>query len=210
MQRIVIFDMDGTLLDSQKDITISINHVRKINHNLPPLSEAFVVESINKEVRDLPYLFYETHTYEDADKELFESHYAKQCAQNLYLYNGIKELLVELQAKGVKLAVATNAPTKFAQAMLHTLEVENFFGIIVGADQVAHSKPSPEMLERILEFYEYDPARDRAWMVGDNSKDMHSATNAKIEGVFATWGFSPNSDGFRAIDTPKELLSTIF
>lgn len=209
MQRIVIFDMDGTLLDSQKDITISINHVRKINHNLPPLSEAFVVESINKEVRDLPFLFYKTDTYEDADKELFEKHYAKQCTQNLYLYDGVKEVLIMLKDKGVKLAVATNAPTKFAQAMLHSLEVDTLFGLIIGADKVSHSKPNPEMLEYILKFYEFDTACDKAWMVGDNFKDMHAAHNAKIEALFATWGFSPNSEGFEAINNPKELLRIV-
>ncbi|WP_434656861.1 HAD family hydrolase [Sulfurimonas sp. NW9] len=57
MKKIVIFDMDGTLIDSKKDITISVNYVRKTNHNLPPLSEEFIVDAINKEVRNLPKLF---------------------------------------------------------------------------------------------------------------------------------------------------------
>jgi len=72
MQKIVIFDMDGTLIDSKKDITISINHIRHIHHNLAPLSEEFVVEAINMDVRNLPKLFYETEVYEDKDKILFE------------------------------------------------------------------------------------------------------------------------------------------
>ena len=55
--KLVIFDMDGTLLDSKKDITISVNHIRKLHYNLEPLSEEFVVEAINMEVRNLPKLF---------------------------------------------------------------------------------------------------------------------------------------------------------
>jgi len=71
MQKIVIFDMDGTLIDSKKDITISVNYVRKVNHDLPQLSEEFIVESINKEVRNLPKLFYNTDIYEEKDRDVF-------------------------------------------------------------------------------------------------------------------------------------------
>jgi phosphoglycolate phosphatase len=207
--KIVIFDMDGTLIDSQKDITISINYVRQKNHDLEPLSEAFVVASINKELRNLPYLFYGTELYEQKDKLAFEDHYAKQCTKNLYLYDGIREMLEHLDAAGVKLSVATNAPTKFAKIMLRSLGVIEFFDLVIGADKVAHSKPDPEMLHKILSFYHYDAQVDQAWMIGDNSKDMLSAKNAAIGSLFATWGFSPTSDGFREVCTPQEIIDIV-
>ena len=75
MKKIVIFDMDGTLLDSKKDITISVNHIRKRHYSLEPLSEEFIVEAINMEVRNLPFLFYGTQEYEDSDRVVFEQHY---------------------------------------------------------------------------------------------------------------------------------------
>ena len=87
--KIVIFDMDGTLLDSKKDITISVNHIRDAHYKLPPLSEEFVVEAINMDVRNLPKMFYGTELYEDKDREVFEVHYAQQCVQNPYLYDGV-------------------------------------------------------------------------------------------------------------------------
>lgn len=63
--KVVIFDMDGTLIDSKKDITISINYIRELHYNLPPLTEEFVVEAINMEVRNLPKMFYGTDIYHE-------------------------------------------------------------------------------------------------------------------------------------------------
>jgi phosphoglycolate phosphatase len=207
--KLVIFDMDGTLIDSKKDITISINHIRKLHYNLEPLSEEFVVEAINMEVRNLPKLFYNTQVYEQKDKDIFESFYEKQCIQNPYLYEGIEDVLVSLKDKGIKLSVATNAPTKFAKLMLNSLGVKNMFDVIIGADKVSMPKPSPQMLYKILEFYNFDKLKDKAWMIGDNSKDMLSAKNATIKSAFATWGFSPKSDYKCTISHPKDILNIV-
>ena len=207
--KVVIFDMDGTLIDSKKDITISINYVREKNYALPPLSEDFIVEAINMEVRNLPKLFYETDVYEDADRELFETHYEKQCTQNLYLYDGVVTLLKSLKNEDIKLSVATNAPTKFAKEMLSSLEVAELFDVIIGADKVAASKPDPSLLNAILNYYDFDRKQDKAWMIGDNSKDIKSAENAGIEAIFATWGFSPSSDFEVVVKEPKEVLNIV-
>jgi phosphoglycolate phosphatase len=209
MQKIVIFDMDGTLIDSKKDITISVNHVRKVHHKLPPLSEEFIVEAINMHERNLPYLFYKTKTYEQRDRDLFEKHYKEQCIKNPYLYEGVEEMLHTLKANGVKLSVATNAPSLFARTMLEHLNVADLFDEIMGADRVKASKPNPDMIEAILAFYSYNQERDRAWMVGDNSKDMESAQRAGIEAIFVTWGFSSDGEYSTVVKTPKEILDIV-
>ena len=207
--KVVIFDMDGTLLDSQKDITISINYVRELNYGLPPLSESFIVECINMEVRNLPKLFYNTEVYHDRDRDIFEKHYEQQCIKNPYLYDGVSETLNELVDSGVKISVATNAPTKFAQRMLSHLEVASLFDVIIGADKVSESKPSPEMLNIILKHYSFDRYNHKAWMIGDNSKDMLSAKGAGIDSMFATWGFSPKSDYNLLVNHPKDILDIV-
>ncbi len=207
--KVVIFDMDGTLIDSKKDITISINHVRKVNYNLAPLSEEFVVEAINMHDRNLAKLFYETDIYLRRDKNLFEKHYNSQCIENVYLYEGVAQMLERLRHEGIKLSVATNAPTKFAKRMLEHLKVSSFFDKIIGADMVSESKPSPEMLNMILEHYDFDINAHKGWMVGDNSKDVLSAKSAGLKPIFVTWGFARESDENVVAKKPSEVLDIV-
>ena len=207
--KVVIFDMDVTLLDSKKDITISINYIRNLHYNLPPLTEEFVVEVINMEVRNLPFLFYGTEIYHKKDRDIFEIHYAEQCIKNPYLYDGILQTLQKLTASGVKISVATNAPTQFALRMLKHLEVADMFDVIIGADEVKISKPNPEMLNKILDFYDFNREEHQAWMIGDSSKDMLSAKNAGIDAVFARWGFSPNGTYKNIIESPQAILDIV-
>lgn len=209
MQKIVIFDMDGTLIDSKKDITLSVNYVRELNHGLTPLSEAFVVEAINRDQRNLAKLFYGTEVYEDRDRVVFEKHYQDQCVQNVYLYDGVLTLLEALQENGVRMSVATNAPTQFAVRMLESLHVTQMFDLIVGADKVQHSKPDPQMLHRILQHNKFDKTLDAAWMVGDNSKDIQAAVNADIDAIFAAWGFSSSGSHKIVAKTPKDVQNII-
>ena len=93
--------------------------------------------------------------------------------------------------------------------MLTSLSFDHYFDVIIGADAVSHSKPSPEMLYKILEYYDYDKNRDKALMVGDNSKDILSAQNANIDSIFATWGFSPETEFENRVNKPHEILSIV-
>jgi phosphoglycolate phosphatase len=160
MKKIILFDMDGTLINSSRDITISINHVRNTLYTLDPLNEQFVIDAINAHERNLAALFYETHVYEADAKELFEAHYWDQCICNVQPYDGVSEMLKNFSEQGCLMSVATNAPSIFAKRMLEHLEIAQFFGSIIGADNVQLPKPHPEMLEILLDYHDYDEYPD--------------------------------------------------
>ncbi len=206
---IVIFDMDGTLVDSGHDITTSVNHVRKCVYGLGPLSVEYVVEAINRDQRNLALLFYETPLYEPEARREFECHYHHQCIRTPRLYEGISELLDALARRKSRLSVATNAPARFAGRMMAHLALEPFFDRIIGSEDVARSKPHPDMLLALLDGYGYTPGRDRALMVGDNGKDMEAARLAGIPGAFATWGFSREGKGDVTLSRPDEILDVL-
>ncbi|MCA1927682.1 MAG: HAD-IA family hydrolase [Calditerrivibrio sp.] len=187
---LLIFDMDGTLIDSSIDITISVNYVRK-SFGLPPLSVDNVVSIINGKREELPYNLYHVETYTPEHRRIFEAHYIEQCTKNTYVYDGVKEALHRLISSGYQLAVATNAYTKFAERMLAHLNIDNFFNLIVGACKVKNPKPSPDMIHHIVKQVENV---ERVVMIGDNHTDVYAAKNANIEMVFANWGFGEVTD----------------
>lgn len=209
MKKIVIFDMDGTLIDTAVDISISINHVRHHHYGLEPLSENHVVSAINSPSRNLAEIFYHTPTYESHAKEAFEAHYHDQCIQNVRSYEGIIPTIEELHAHGCILGVATNAPTPFAKRMLEHLDMAKYFHHIIGADAVSIPKPDPEMVNFHLHSHQYDPLTDSAWMIGDNIKDMNAAKEARIKSIFAKWGFNDNGDGDYVAYNPLEIAQII-
>jgi phosphoglycolate phosphatase len=207
--KLIVFDMDGTLIDSQHDITESVNFVRKEYYGLDALTCKYVVEAINRENRNLPKLFYATEIYEEGAKEMFEKHYHEQCIKNPKLYDGIKDTLWSLKERNFLMSVATNAPSTFASRMLTHLDIAKYFDYIVGADMVVKPKPYPDMLEYIFNQYDFDIKKDTAWMVGDNSKDMGIAKNTGISGIFATWGFSRDGKGDYIASHPDKILQIV-
>jgi len=201
--------MDGTLIDSGLDITISINHVRAQCYALEPLSVQAVVDAINAPKRNLTEIFYEKSTYEQSARDLFEEHYYEQCIQNVVAYDGIHELLKLLDDHNVVMGVATNAPSIFAKRMLNHLGLDPFFKLIIGADNVESPKPHPQMIHHHLGHYQYRSGMDNAWMIGDNSKDIEAASRAGIQSIFAAWGFSAEGKGDYVASTPDSIFNII-
>jgi phosphoglycolate phosphatase len=203
--------MDGTLIDSATDITITINHIRKKNHALEPLSSEEIIASINGRSVNLAKAFYNTEEYQEEDQKAFESHYWDQCIQNVEVYGGVRELISGLKEDGHFISVATNAPSIFARKMLKHVGLLKEFDYVFGSCDVQNQKPDPEIIHKILRFYRYHKgAFLKPIMIGDSHKDMEAAKNAEIDALYVKWGFK-NDDDTEAprIRSTKELMQIV-
>lgn len=184
---IIIFDLDGTLVDSGYNIASAINHTRQ-SFGLAPLEQAYVLDNINRDDINAADLFYGTKSFTEEQRAIFEPYYYEICAQNVYLYEHIDYFLEAFRTNGFKMAVATNGKTEFAKKIVDSLGISSYFDAIIGADRVALPKPNPQMLLAALDDIGADEVSNVV-MVGDSIKDVKAARAIKIPSVVAEWGF---------------------
>lgn len=203
MKKIIMFDMDGTLVNSGSMIANTINYVRQ-NIGLEKMKKDFILKSINDININTSEFFYGTKHFTQEQTVLFEDYYNKNCLNDLEIYDGITNLLEDLD-KEFTLAVATNAGHSFATKMLNHLEIGKYFPTILGYDSVSKPKPHPEMINKILQLHDIN--KINAQVIGDSHKDTQAATSAGVDSVLVNWGFSDHEED--AIETIKELEEKI-
>ena len=215
MKKLVIFDLDGTLLDTIADLAESTNHALKQlgypTHDVETI-RTFVGNGINKLLeRALP-----THEQTEENVRLMRSHFVPYYdAHNADLsspYPGIVHLLEDLQEKGIMIAVASN---KYQEATVklvkHYFPTINFIEIL-GQREGINVKPDPSIVFDILQKANVN--KEEVLYVGDSGVDMQTAINAGVDAVGVTWGFRPRTEleGFQPmglIDKAEELLGFI-
>ncbi|WP_044418638.1 HAD family hydrolase [Halarcobacter anaerophilus] len=202
--RTIIFDMDGTLVNSGTSITNTVNYVRE-NLGFEKMEKNYILEKVNDPAINTAKFFYGTESITQQQKELFENHYRETCLEDLELYEGVFELIDDLSSEFV-LTVATNANSNFAKKMLSHLEIEKYFKTIVGYDSVKKPKPNPEMINKILNKHNIE--KENAQLIGDSHKDIIAAKNAGVDWVLVNWGFSNYKKD--AIQNIKELEERIY
>lgn len=202
--RTIIFDMDGTLVNSGTSITNTVNYVRE-NLGFEKMEKNYILEKVNDPTINTAKFFYGTECITQQQKELFENHYKETCLEDLKLYEGVFELIDDLSSEFV-LTVATNANSNFAKKMLSHLEIEKYFKTIVGYDSVTKPKPNPEMINKILNKHNIE--KENAQLIGDSHKDIIAAKNAGVDWVLVNWGFSNYKKD--AIQNIKELEERIY
>ena len=206
MQKSIIFDMDGTLLDSSLAMTISVNHVRK-SFGLNPIEKEYLEFHINQPDVDLPMKLYEVPQYTQEHRKRFAKHYLANANLHVKPYDGAYELLEALHVSGMTLSIATNATDFFARNMLEGQGMLKFFSHVIGTNNVEKSKPNPDMLHHISKLSEIPLAH--SLLVGDSIKDEGAAKNADIDFLFASWGYGKSSNptqSFSSIPELKEYL----
>jgi phosphoglycolate phosphatase len=197
-KKLIIFDLDGTLIDSAPSLTNALNLMLK-KLNKQSVSEDRVREWIGEGASKLVARAYfnkkdikddEIIKTKDA-LNIFLEYYQKSLTKNLKLYSGVKEGLKDL-SKNYKLAIATNKPHIFLDEILNYLDIKKFFSEVLGAKENLQKKPNPNMLLKILKNLEIKPSS--AVMIGDSKSDLLAASNANIESIFVTYGYNQNLD----------------
>lgn len=201
--RLIMFDMDGTLIDSGFAITNTINYVRE-NLGFKKFEKSFILEKINDPSINAAEFFYGTKEFTPLQTKLFEEYYNKHCLSDLVVYDGISKLIDDLK-NDFTLAVATNANSTYAYKMLNHVGLGHHFKTILGYDSVTKPKPHPEMVNKILGIHNISNVN--AQLIGDSHKDIMAATKAGVDSVLVNWGFSNHEKD--AIETVAELETKI-
>jgi len=197
--KLIMFDMDGTLLNSSTAIVNTINHVRD-NIGLKEMDKSHILKHINDPDINSAKFFYGTEEFTKEQNTLFNEYYNKNCLNDIILYDGIKELIENLN-KDCKLAVATNASSIFAKKMLIHLDIHHHFDMLVGYNDVQNPKPHPEMVHKIMNKLNAD--KEKSILIGDSKKDTQAASNAGIDSILVNWGFSDYEN--EALDNVTQL-----
>jgi len=208
----IIFDLDGTLLDTLEDIADAANRVLAA-HNFPPHNtddyRTFVGEGIKMLMtRALPSHNKHLATIEactNAFRETYKVHWNKKTKP----YAGVPEMLDELTARNLPLAVLSNKPDDFTNKCVAELLHKWTFRIVQGACSTIPNKPDPTGARHIAETLAIPPAH--ILYLGDTGTDMQTAVNAGMLPVGALWGYRTREElqchGAQAlIKEPQELL----
>lgn len=190
---LVIFDLDGTLIDSKLDLAHAVNATRA-HMGMGRLDHELIYSYVGN---GAPVLLRKSlgPDASDADVqrglEFFLAYYRDHKLDYTHLYPGVREALTELQSADRKMAILTNKPVNISRAIVDGLGVASFFFQIYGGNSFEQKKPHPMGVEMLLS--EAGVGKDRTVLVGDSSVDIQTARNAGIAAVGCTWGFQPES-----------------
>ncbi len=209
--RAVLFDLDGTLVDSLEDLTDAVNHIRDAFSH-PPLTADAVRLKVGKGARHLVRQVLPDAPDADIDRalDLFLEFNRLHIADKSRLFPGIPETLHELAARDIRMAIISNKNEALSTLLLQTLGIHALFGSICGGDTYPERKPSPLPLLKVAEKFGVAP--NECMMVGDSINDIQAAQLAGIASIGCTWGYGGREELAGAdilAHTPKELVAAI-
>jgi phosphoglycolate phosphatase len=200
VRSVLIFDLDGTLVDSKRDLTASVNHIRH-QFDLPVLTEQEIARFIGDGALMLirraigPKA---TESNVQSGLQMFLSYYRAHMLDCSTLYPGVRETIERLT--DCKLAVLTNKPVHFSCAMLDGLGIYHHFAAVYGGNSFDHKKPDPVGIFQILSDTKGN--RERTWMIGDSAVDVLTGRNAGVKTCGVTYGYA--TETFR--DVPPDFV----
>lgn len=215
MVKTVIFDLDGTLLNTLEDLANACNYaLRKCNFKVHPVKDYVRFIGSGRYIliqRILPQEYRNNREVVKKVLELFDEYYTKHMLDMTTPYKGILELINEMKNKNIKLAVVSNKPHEFIESI-----VKKYFGDsfdIAYGQRLNHPvKPDPKTVYEVIQYL--NATKEECLYVGDSDVDMHTAQNAGVKSVGVAWGFRGSDELKKAgadfiINSPEELLKII-
>lgn len=196
----IIFDFDGTLIDSYEAIAESLNHVRS-SFSLPPFPPEEIRPMVGHGLEQLIARAVGADRVDEGVK-LFRQSYAGICESKTRILPQVKETLDTLERRGYQMAIASNKPSYFARDILKALEFDHLFAEVLGPNDVQRPKPDPEMLEIIIMRIGLSP--EEVVYVGDMPLDVEAGRRAGVAVYAVPTGSATRNDLLQA--RPDRLL----
>ena len=187
MQKLLVFDLDGTLIDSSDDLANSVNLIRH-QLDLPTFNKEKIRSFIGNGIAKLV-----ERSFADAKVDLtnildrYREVYYENAVNKTYLYPGVFEGLKQLTQSGFINAVLTNKPGDVSRKILDKLSVIPFFHSVIGAEDGYKLKPDTEGLRYLINRFKID--NQSCWMIGDHYTDLIAGNDANVKTGFVTYGF---------------------
>ncbi len=210
MIKAVIFDLDGTLVDAYRAIE------KSLNFTLQSLGYKKVSYDQVRRAVGLGDKHFIAQFVKAADTAkglaLYRKHHQVSLQRYVTLKPQVRKILSSLQGRGIKLAIASNRPTKFSQVLIRHLDLEQYFDLIVCADQKHELKPEPYLLKKALKRFKIKP--QEALYVGDMVYDVEAGKNAKVKSIAILGGSCSRKElaalnPYKIITKLKQLLKII-
>lgn len=201
----VVFDLDGTLIDAEPDITAVLNRVLAAD-GLPALAGAEVRGMIGDGAKTLLARAFAARGAVAEPRHLaaFVADYEANPVSETRCYPGIREMLTRLQAQKRVMGVCTNKPIGPTLKILDRLGLSGYFGAVLGGDSTPYKKPDPRHLAAVLAGLDVT----EAIMVGDHHNDMEAANGLGLSAIFVAWGYGV-ADVTHTVSTAQDLFSRI-
>lgn len=190
---LLIFDLDGTLIDSKEDLAHAVNAARR-HMGLPPIENERVYSYVGN---GAPVLMRRamgpdaTEADVQTALEYFMAYYKDHMLDCTTLYPGVRQALDTLHAGGMRMSVLTNKPVRFSQLLVEGLGLGGHFFRVYGGNSFEQKKPDPAGVYKLIEESGVPP--ERTLMVGDSDVDIRTARNAGILACGVTYGFQPET-----------------
>ena len=215
MLQLVLFDLDGTMLDTAPDLGLALNMQRE-RHGLPPLPQDTIrpyASHGSKGLLSVGFSLTPEHVNFGDMREEYLAIYDEVMTQSPELFDGIQELLEAIERKGLRWGIVTNKPRRFTGPILKKIGLDSRAACVVCGDDAARAKPHPDTLLKACELT--GRRVDECLYVGDAERDIQAGKAAGMRTVISLYGYIDDADkpheweADGAIQHPSELLALL-